>query len=167
MLYKVFAVFVVLLPVFDCLLKRVMEESDGAVRVVMHAKYAQQGRLHKNDRHSDFGPQRRLENVFPVFPELRVRVVDGIQLQTKRAAADHVGRVFGHHLTDFDSAGVFVQSLSDGRQQTVAALLYLFIHVFQFIGRKRGTELLPHCFPSFTPRKKYIIVERIRVCAGV
>jgi len=115
MLYKVFAVFVVLLPVIDRLLKRVVEESDGAMRVVMHAKYAQQGRLHEYDRHSDFGPQRWLENVFPVFPELRVRIVDGVQLQTERAAADHVGRVFGHHLADFDPSGVVVQSLADGR----------------------------------------------------
>lgn len=167
MLHKVFAVLVVLLPVFDCLLKRVVEESDGAVRVVMHAKYAQQGWLHEYDRHSDLRPQGRLKNGFPVLPELRVWIVDGVQFQAKRAAADHVGRVFGHHLADFDPTGVVVNILADGRQQTVATLLHLFVHVFQFVGRERGTELLPHRFPPFASCEEYIIVERVCVCASV
>jgi len=133
----------------------------------MHTENAQQGRLHEYDRHSELGPQRRLKNGFPVLPELRVRIIDGVQLQAKRAATDHVGRIFGHHLADFDPTDVVVQVLADGRQQTVAALLHLFVHVFQFVGRERGTELLPHRFPPFASCEEYIIVERVCVRASV
>lgn len=167
MLHEVFAVHVVLLSVLDGLPERVVEELYSAVRVVVHAEDAQQCRLHKYDGHAQLGPKRRLENGFAVLPELRVRVVDGVQFETKRAATDHVRRVLGHHLADFDAPGVQTQCPADGRQQTVTALLHLFVHVLQLVGRERGTELLPHRPPPFAPREEYVVVERVRMRAGV
>jgi len=139
MLHEVLAVHIVFLPVVDGLLERVPEEFDGGLREMVDAEYAQQRRLHEYDQHAHLGPERWTEHGLAVLPELRVRVVDGVQLETERAAADHVGRILGHHLANFDPVlSVFppVQRLVDGRYQAVRALLHLAVHVLQLGGRE-------------------------------
>jgi len=167
MLDKVLAVHLVLLPVRDGPAERVGEELHGALREMMEAKYLQQIRLRENDRHSDLGPQRRLEHVLPVFPELRVRIVDGVQLEAERAATDHVRRVLGHHVADLDPVRSPVDRLAQTGQQAVAALLHLFVHVLQLVRRERGTELLAHRPPPFAAHEEYVIVQRVHVRARV
>lgn len=125
MVHEVLAVLVGPLPVLDGLPERVPEERDRAVRVMVHPEDAEQRRLHEYDGHSDLGPERRLEHGLAVFPELRVRVVDGVQLEPERAATDHVGRVLGHHVADLDPVGHLAHRPADGRQQAVRALLHL------------------------------------------
>lgn len=125
----------------------------------MYAKQIEQRRLREYDGHADFRPQRRLEHGAPVIPELRVRVVDGVELESESAAADHVGRVFGHHFPDLDlRRGLLVRLVVDARQQAVATLLYLVRHVLELVGRERGTELLAHRLPPFAAREEYIVV---------
>lgn len=167
MLYEIFAVHVVLLPVLDGLLERVAEEPDGAVRIMVDAKYAQQGRLHEYDGHPDLGPQRRLEHGLAVLPELRALVVDGVQLEPESAGTDHVRRIRGHHLPGLDLVLGRDDVHIDLGQQCVRALLHLLVHVFQLVSRERGAELLPHRSPPFAPRKEYIVVERVGFDAGV
>lgn len=167
MLHEVFAVHLVLLPVLDGLSERVGEKLHGVLRIVIEAKYVQQIRRREDQRHPEFGPPRRLEHGFPVFPELRVRIVDDVQLEAERAAPDHVRRILGHHLTDLDPVRSVIDRFPQIRQQAVAALLHLSVHVFQLVRRKRGRELLPHRLPPFAARKEYVIVQRVRLCAGV
>jgi hypothetical protein len=44
---------------------------------------------------------------------------------------------------------------------------HLLVHVLQLVRGKCGAELLAHRLPPFAAREEYVVVQRIRVRAGV
>ncbi|KAE9529058.1 hypothetical protein AGLY_012012 [Aphis glycines] len=135
----------VLLPVPHRVGKRVCEELDGVLREES---------------------KRRLEHGLAVPAERGLIVADGVQLQSERARADHVGGILSERVAHFyrPTRGRHVRG--HVAHQLLAAGGYLASHVPQLAGREHGTELLPHHLPLGARHVEQTVGQRVLVRPG-
>jgi len=141
----------VLLSVPHRVAESISEEPDGVLRDVAYAERAPKGRRDQPDEVLDQDAERRLEHGLAVPTERGLLVADGVQLQSERARADHVGGILAEHVTHFyrPACGRYVRG--HVAHQLLAAGGYLASHVPQLACREHGTELLAHHLPLGAP----------------
>jgi len=102
-----------------------------------------------------------LEHGLAVPTERGLLVADGVQLQSERARADHVGGILAEHVVHLNRSSCGRHVRGHVAHQLLAAGGYLAAHVSQLAGREHRTELLSHHLPLGAPHVEQPVCQRV------